>query len=99
MMQACTVVSSQTVLMASGSPLSPSQTAMHTSATPRFFSSASTLQPKLGSLAAVAEPQAQDVALTVDGDPDHHIDRFVADLTVADLHHDFETVSRDTEAP
>ena len=32
MMQACTVVRSQTLLMASGSPLRPSQTAMHTSA-------------------------------------------------------------------
>jgi hypothetical protein len=41
------VVSSHTVLMASGSPLSPSQTAMHTSATPRFFSSVSTCNQNL----------------------------------------------------
>ena len=29
--------------------------------------------------AAVAEPRAQDVAFPVDGDPDNHIDRFVAE--------------------
>ena len=43
------------------------------------------LQPKLGTLIAVAGPQAQDVAFPVHGDPDHHIDRLVADLPVADL--------------
>jgi hypothetical protein len=35
-------VSSHTVVIASGRPLRPSQTAMQTSATPRFFSSVST---------------------------------------------------------
>ena len=88
MMHCCTTVSSHTVVIASGRPLSPSQTAMHTSATPRFFSSVSTLQPELRALAAVAGPQPQDVAFPGHGDPDGHVDRFVPDLPVADLDHD-----------
>ena len=32
------------------------------------------LQPELGALAAVAGPQPEDVALTVDGDADGHVD-------------------------
>ena len=42
-MQACTIVFSQTVPTASGRPLSPSQTSMHTSRTPRFLISDKTL--------------------------------------------------------
>src|SRR4029079_179553 len=45
-------------------------------------------QPELGSLAAVAGPQTQDVAFPGHGDPDDHIDGLVADLPVTDLHHD-----------
>ena len=41
-MQACTVAYSQVVVIDSGSPLSPSQTTMHTSSTPRFLISVST---------------------------------------------------------
>ena len=46
------------------------------------------LQPELRALAAVAGPQAEDVAFPVHGDPDDHIDRLVPDLPVADLDHD-----------
>ena len=46
------------------------------------------LQPELGTFAAVTGPQPQDVAFPTHGDPDDHIDRLVADLPVADLHHD-----------
>jgi hypothetical protein len=42
MMHAWTVVSGQVVVIASGRPLSPSQTVMHTSSTPRFLISVST---------------------------------------------------------
>ena len=41
-MQVCTMVFSQTALTVSGSPLSPSQTSMHTSRTPRFLISVRT---------------------------------------------------------
>ena len=39
----------------------------------------------LGALAAVAGPDAEDVAVAVDGDRHDHIDRPVRDLTVPDL--------------
>ena len=38
------------------------------------------LQPELRTLRPVTGPQTQDVAFSVDGDPDDHIDGFVADL-------------------
>ena len=41
-MQVCTIVFSHTALTASGRPLRPSQTSMHTSRTPRFLISEST---------------------------------------------------------
>ena len=90
MMQACTTVSSHTVVIASGRALRPSQTAMHTSWTPRFFNSVSTCSQNcwnLGALAAVAGPQAEDVAFPAHRHPDDDVDRFVADLAVADLDH------------
>lgn len=42
-------------------------------------------QPELGALAAVAGPQAQDVALPGASDPNRHVDRPIGDLAVADL--------------
>ncbi len=68
MMHCCTTVSGHTVVIASGSPLSPSHTAMHTSPTPRLRIWREHRQPEFGALAAVAGPDAQDVPLTVDGD-------------------------------
>src|SRR5690606_23495480 len=85
MMQVCTTASSHTVLIASGKPFNPSQTTMHTSATPRFLISVSTASQELRAFPAVAGPQPQDVAFTVDGHPDRDVDRSVGDLTVADL--------------
>ncbi len=46
-MQVCTTVCGQVPLIASGSPLSPSQTAMSTSRILRFFSSVSTCAQNL----------------------------------------------------
>src|SRR5829696_235495 len=46
------------------------------------------LQPELRTLRPVTGPQTQDVAFSVDGDPDDHIDGFVADLAVTNLDHD-----------
>ena len=43
------------------------------------------LQPKLRTFGAVTGPQAQNGAFPVDGNPNDHIDRLVADLPVADL--------------
>jgi hypothetical protein len=42
-------------------------------------------EPELGAFAALAGPQAEDVALAVDGDADGGVDRPVGDLAVADL--------------
>jgi hypothetical protein len=67
------VVNSQTLLVVSGSPLSPSQTAMHTLATPRLFSSVRTCSQNFAPSLAVASPQPEDVAFPVHGDLDHHI--------------------------
>lgn len=86
-----TVVNDHTFPTASGRPLRPSQTRMQTSAIPRFFSSVSTDSTdsqKLGALAAVAGPQAEDVAFAVHSDADGCVDGSVGDLPVADLHHD-----------
>jgi hypothetical protein len=41
-MQVWVIAAGHTVAMASGRPVRPSQTTMHTSATPRFLTSAST---------------------------------------------------------
>ena len=62
MMQVCTTVCGQTVVIASGRPLRPSQTAMHTSCDAAVLELGQHRQPELGALAAVAGPQAQDVA-------------------------------------
>ena len=43
------------------------------------------LQPVLGALPAVAGPQAEDVAVAVDGDGQGHVDRPVGDLPVTHL--------------
>ena len=58
-------------------------------------------QPVLGSLAALAGPQPKDVAVTVDGDTNGHLDRPVGDLAIADLdedrvdeHHRIDRVER-----
>ena len=40
---------------------------------------------ELGAFAAVTGPQPQDVAVTFDGDPNHHVVRPVGDLAVTDL--------------
>ena len=62
-MHCCTTVCSQVVLIASGSPLRPSQTAMSTSSTPRFFTApAEHLQPEPRPFRAVACPDTEDVA-------------------------------------
>jgi hypothetical protein len=42
-----------------------------------------TWSPKLGALAAGADPQAQDVTLALDGDTDGRVDGPVGDLAVA----------------
>ena len=55
-MQACTVASSQTVLIASGRPFRPSQTAMQTSSDAAVLQVGQHCQPELRALAAVAGP-------------------------------------------
>jgi hypothetical protein len=77
----------QMLPMDSGSPFRPSQQAIRTSWTPRFFSSASQ-HPGLGALAAGADPHPQYVPLAVEVDPDGDVDRAVGNGAVADLHHD-----------
>jgi hypothetical protein len=49
--QVYTAASVQVACMASGRPLNPSHTTMHTSPTPRFFNSGEHPQPELGALA------------------------------------------------
>jgi len=43
------------------------------------------LVPVLGALAAVADPEAEDLPRPVDGDPDDGVEGPVGDLAVADL--------------
>ena len=86
-MHCCTTVSSHTVVIASGNALSPSQTAMQTSCTPRFFSSVSTCSQNFAPSPPSPAHRPEDVAFPADGDPNDHVDGFVADLPVADLHH------------
>jgi hypothetical protein len=43
------------------------------------------VQPELGALAAVAGPQAEDVALAVDGECQRDVDGPVGDLALAQL--------------
>ena len=73
-MQVCPIVVSQTALTASGRPSRPSQTSRHTSRTPRLLISAQHPQPELGTLAVLAGPQTQDVALGVHGDAQRQVD-------------------------
>ena len=87
-MHACTTASSHTVVIASGRALRPSQTAMQTSWTPRFFSSVSTCSQNLAPSPPSPAHRPEDVAFPAHGDPDDDIDRLVADLPVADLDHD-----------
>jgi hypothetical protein len=57
-------------------------------------------QPELRTLAAVAGPQSEDVALTGAGDPDGHVDRPVGrHLPVADLDEDGTASSALRNAP
>jgi hypothetical protein len=65
-MQVWVTARAQTALLASGSPVSPSQTTMPTSPTPRLVSSVRDVHPVLGALPTVTGPQPEDVALTVD---------------------------------
>src|ERR687898_1020225 len=46
------------------------------------------LKPELRALAAVAEPQSEDVAFPVDRDPDDDVDGLVAHSAVANFDHD-----------
>src|SRR4051794_9222715 len=74
-MQVCTIVSGQTAVTASGSPVSPSQTTIRTSSTPRALSSfitrsqkfapsvASTQMPRTSFLPSVSTPTARCAAL------------------------------------
>ena len=73
------------MVMASGRPLSPSQTVMQTSSTPRFLISVSTESQNFAPFAAVSGPQPEDVAFAVDADADRDVDRPVRDLPVTDL--------------
>jgi hypothetical protein len=86
-MQVGTTASSQSVAMASGRPLSPSQTVMHTSSTPRFLISVSTESQNFAPSppSPAHSPQPEDVAFAVDADADRDVDRPVRDLPVARL--------------
>lgn len=55
-MHCCSMVCSQVVLIASGSPFNPSHTAIITSTMPRFFTSEKDLQPEPGTLSTVTSP-------------------------------------------
>jgi hypothetical protein len=80
-MQAYTVASGQVVVIASGRPLSPSQTAMHISATPRFFSSVNLLRvdlPRHGDdHRSLGCPSRQALKLGVSGQTSYALDRIV----------------------
>jgi hypothetical protein len=77
------VVRSHTVVIVSEWLLKPSQTPMHTSATPRFFGPVRICSQNFGARSAIAGPQAEDVACRGRGDSDDDVDRLVADLTVS----------------
>jgi len=66
--QVCTAASGQVVVIASGRPFSPSHTTMHTSATPRVFSSVSTasqyLAPSLPSPAQIPRMSRSPAVVT-----------------------------------
>src|ERR671912_2128517 len=84
--QVWTTVCGQVASIASGNPVSPSQQAISTSATPRLRSSASTPAQNyaLGGLDPDPEHMLDPVAVDADGD----VGGLVADLVfVADLHH------------
>ncbi|ANS31084.1 hypothetical protein R1CP_32305 [Rhodococcus opacus] len=78
-------MSGHTVVMASGNPLSPSHTAMHTSATPAVTDLCQHSEPEFGALAAVAGPQSEDVAFPGGGNADGDVDRPVGDLPVSNF--------------
>ena len=82
------MVFSHTAFTASGRPLSPSQTTMHTSLVPRFLISDRTRIQYFAPfpVAVLPGPQAQHVALAVHGDAQRQVDGPVRDLALADLH-------------
>lgn len=67
--------------------MSPSQPTK-TSATPRFFSSASTHPALRGLPATVASPQTEHILVAAQVDPDRGVDRPVAELPTTDPHVD-----------
>src|SRR6478736_5452037 len=87
MMHCWTTVSSHTVVIASGRCFSPSQTAMHTSWTPRFFSSVSTCSQNFAPSPPSPAHSPKMVAFAAHRHAYDDVDRFVPDLPVADLHH------------
>lgn len=85
--QVWTTARGQVASMASGRPLRPSQTTMHTSSVPRFSGLGEDLEPELGALTAGAGPQPENLPAAVHGDPDGGVDGPVGDLAVTDLDH------------
>ena len=70
MMQVCTMVSSHTVLIASGQTLQPVADRDAHVPDAAVVQLGEHLQPELRALAAVAGPQPEDVPFPVHGDPD-----------------------------
>src|SRR2546430_15198255 len=86
MMHVWTTARGQVASIASGRPLSPSQTTMHTSATPRFLSSVNICNQNFAPSPPSPAHKAQNVAGALNGDRQGHVDRPVGDLPIADLH-------------
>ena len=85
-MHCCTMVCSQVVLIASGSPFNPSHTAIITSTMPRFFTSEKICSQNRAPSAPSPAQIPVDVAFPVHRDTHDNVERGVTDLTVADLH-------------
>jgi hypothetical protein len=79
------MVLGHTEFTASGSPVNPSQTKMHTSLVPPVLDLGQHVRQVLGSLAALAHPQAQNVRLPIDVNPGGHVDGPVGHVALSDL--------------
>src|SRR3954470_16536753 len=69
-------------------PLRSSQTGKNTSATPRLLRSVRTASQNFAPSPTGPGPQAEDVVLPGQTDPDRGVDRPVRDLTITHLDHD-----------
>jgi hypothetical protein len=75
-------------VIASGRPVSPSQQTMHTSATPRDFSSLRTVSQNLADSPVAGPTHKPSICLAPSQSmPDRQVDRSVGDHPIPDLYH------------